>query len=93
MPEIKSLDTDIERIAKLRELSASGQLAGPSSYFNHLLDVYGRMGRAGGKRSFTERERERVDLFLASFRDVPRDPSHQNMLGPLEPQFAAPEEH
>ncbi len=60
---------DIARIAKLKELASSGQIEGPSSYFNHLIDMYGHPGRLGAQRTMTDRERKRVDAFLASFAD------------------------
>ena len=67
MVEKEDLQADISRIARLKELAASGMIDGPSSYFNHLIDVYGNTRRMGAQRTFTDRERERVDLFLESF--------------------------
>lgn len=67
MAENEDLHADISRMDKLKELSATGMIDGPSSYFNHLIDVYGNTGRIGANRTFTDRERERVDLFLESF--------------------------
>jgi hypothetical protein len=67
MTENESLQADITRIAKLKELAGSGMIEGPASYFNHLIDVYGDLGRRSTSRTFTDRERERVDLFLDSF--------------------------
>ncbi len=67
MPEKETLHADITRIGKLKELASSGMIDGPSSYFNHLIDIYSEIGRLGANRTFTDRERERVDLFLESF--------------------------
>jgi len=67
MAENESLQADLTRIAKLKELAGSGMIDLPSSYFNHLLDMYGDLGRTSTDRTFTDRERERVDLFLESF--------------------------
>ncbi len=61
------LQADLSRVEKLKELSRSGVIDRPLSYFNHLIDLYGDPGRMGPHRTFTDRERERVDLFLASF--------------------------
>ncbi len=58
---------DISRMAKLKELAGAGMIDGQSSYFNHLIDIYGDLGRTSKLRTFTDRERERVDLFLESF--------------------------
>ncbi len=58
---------DISRMAKLKELAGAGRIDGQSSYFNHLIDIYGDLGRTNKTRTFTDRERERVDLFLESF--------------------------
>jgi len=65
-PEIH-LQADIARIARLKELSATGKIEGRSSYFNHLLDMYGKTSRLGTRRTFTDRERKRVDVFLQTF--------------------------
>jgi hypothetical protein len=67
MAEKENLQADITRIAKLKELATSGMIDGPSSYFNHLIDIYGEVGRLGASRTFTDRERQRVDLFIESF--------------------------
>ena len=67
MAEKENLQADITRIAKLKELASSGMIDGSSSYFNHLIDIYGEAGRIGANRTFTDRERARVDLFLESF--------------------------
>jgi hypothetical protein len=67
MTEIDDLQADISRMEKLKELAGSGRIDGPSSYFNHLIDVYGDLGQATARRTFTDRERQRVDLFLESF--------------------------
>ncbi len=67
MVEMDNVQADIERIAKLKGLAESGKIDGPSSYFNHLLNIYGERGRRGNHRTLTIRERERVDLFLDSF--------------------------
>jgi hypothetical protein len=61
------LQADIARMTKLKELARSGKIDGPSSYFNHLIDIYGDLGRMTAHRTFTDRERERVDLFLNTF--------------------------
>jgi hypothetical protein len=50
---------DIDRTSKLRELATSGMIGGRSSYFNHLIAIYDKVGK------LTARERARVDLFLA----------------------------
>jgi len=63
--ENENLDADIRRMARLEELSSSGAIDGQSSYFNHLIDIYGE-GRLRASRTFTDRERQRVDLFLVS---------------------------
>jgi hypothetical protein len=63
----ENLLADVHRITKLKDLAASGMIDGPSSYFDHLIDIYGDIGRAGVDRTFTDRERRRVDLFLDSF--------------------------
>ena len=67
MVENEYLQADISRLAKLKELAHSGRIDGQASYFNHLIDVYGDLGRRSSNRTFTDRERERVDLFLESF--------------------------
>jgi hypothetical protein len=67
MTENESRQADITRIAKLKELAGSGLIDGQASYFNHLIDVYGDLDRKSTNRTFTDRERERVDLFLESF--------------------------
>jgi len=67
MAENENLQADMSRIAKLKQLAGSGMIELPSSYFNHLLDMYGDLGRTSNGRTFTDRERERVDLFLESF--------------------------
>jgi hypothetical protein len=67
MAEMENLQADITRLVKLKELATSGMMDGPFSYFNHLIDMYGKMGRPGALRTFTERERARVDLLLKSF--------------------------
>jgi hypothetical protein len=67
MVEADDLQADIFRMAKLKELAGSGLIDGQSSYFNHLIDVYGDLGQKSKDRTFTDRERERVDLFLQSF--------------------------
>lgn len=51
---------DIDRISKLRALASSGAIGGQSSYLNHLIAIYDKVGR------LTARERTRIDLFLAS---------------------------
>jgi hypothetical protein len=61
------LQADIARMTKLKQLSDSGRIDGRSSYFNHLIDIYGNQARMRAGRTFTDRERERVDLFLKSF--------------------------
>jgi len=58
---------DFIRMTKLKELAAAGKIGGGSSYFNHLIDIYGETGRLSANRSFTDRERARVDRFLDSF--------------------------
>jgi hypothetical protein len=63
----EDLQADMFRMAKLKELATSGMIDGQSSYFNHLIDIYGDLGRTSTTRTFTNRERERVDLFLESF--------------------------
>jgi len=67
MAESEYLQADTARIEKLRQLAASGRIEGPFSYFNHLATLCGNSGQSGAGRHFTDRERERVDLFLASF--------------------------
>jgi hypothetical protein len=67
MPELENLQADITRIVKLKELATSGMTDGPFSYFNHLIVMYGKQGRLGANRTFTDRERARVDLFLKTF--------------------------
>lgn len=67
MAENEDFQLDISRMEKLKQLSAAGMIDGSSRYFNHLIDVYGDTGRIGAKRTFTDIERERVDLFLESF--------------------------
>jgi hypothetical protein len=57
---------DISRVSKLRELSTAGMIDGQASYFNHLIDIYHRIGDVRSKLKLTPRERERVDLFLAA---------------------------
>ena len=64
IPEGTNMDSDqrrvdIDRISKLRALATSGVIGGQSSYFNHLIAIYGKIGM------LTARERARVDLFLA----------------------------
>ena len=62
------IQADITRIEGLKRLAASGLIDEQSRYFNHLIDVYGDLSHAKGKsRTFTDRERERVDLYLQSF--------------------------
>jgi hypothetical protein len=51
---------DINRISKLKAIATSGMIGGQSSYFNHLIAIYDKVGK------LTARERARVDLFLAS---------------------------
>ena len=63
----EDLQADLSRMAKLKELAGAGRIDLPSSYFNHLIDVYGDLGQATARRTFTDRERRRVDLFLESF--------------------------
>jgi hypothetical protein len=67
MADNQNLDADILRMARLEDLASSGAIDGQSSYFNHLIDIYGA-GRLRASRTFTDRERERVDLFLVSHR-------------------------
>ena len=67
MAEKEDLRADVSRITKLKELADSGMIDGQSSYFNHLIDMYGGLGRTNATHTFTHRERERVDLFLDSF--------------------------
>jgi hypothetical protein len=67
MAETEDLKSDISRMMKLKQLSGSGMIDGQSSYFNHLIDIYGNSSRMSAGRTFTLRERERVDLFLQSF--------------------------
>ncbi len=67
MNEIDNLQADISRMERLKELADSGRIDGPSSYFNHLIDVYSKLGQSSARRTFTDRERQRVDLFLESF--------------------------
>jgi hypothetical protein len=67
MLDAHDLQADVARMTKLKELAESGRIDGPSSYFNHLIDIYGDLGRTTAHRTFTDRERERVDLFLNSF--------------------------
>jgi hypothetical protein len=67
MSEAQDLQADVARMTKLKELAESGKIDGPSSYFNHLIDIYGDVGRMTAHRTFTDRERERVDSFLNSF--------------------------
>jgi hypothetical protein len=67
MAENVNLQDDITRIARLKGLAESGMIDGTSSYFNHLIDIYGEIGRRSANRTLTDRERERVDLFLESF--------------------------
>jgi hypothetical protein len=62
MAENEGLQADMTRIAKLKELAGAGMIDGQSSYFNHLIDVYGELGQKRTNRTFTDRERERVDL-------------------------------
>jgi hypothetical protein len=62
-----NLPADIARMTKLKQLSESGKIDGSSSYFNHLIDLYGNQARMRAGRTFTDRERERIDLFLKSF--------------------------
>ncbi len=61
------LQADLARMTKLKALATSGRIDGPSSYFNHLIDIYGDLGRITANHTFTIRERERVDAFLNSF--------------------------
>lgn len=61
-----SVPEDVARMAKLKELSSSGLIGGQASYFNHLLDIYGDQGRTRAGRVLTDRERVRIDAFLAS---------------------------
>ncbi len=56
--------TDATRIAQLKELANAGRTGGAASYFNHLITVHARVGK------LTQRERERVDEFLASLGDT-----------------------
>jgi hypothetical protein len=56
-------------MTKLKELAGAGVIDRQFSYFNHLIDIYRDLGRSGTGRTFTDRERERVDLFLESFTD------------------------
>ncbi len=65
--ENDNLPADRIRMVKLKELAGSGVIDRQFSYFNHLIDIYRDLGRSGTNRTFTDRERERVDLFLASF--------------------------
>ena len=44
MIENETLHADITRITKLKELATSGMIDGQSSYFNHLIDIYGASG-------------------------------------------------
>jgi hypothetical protein len=67
MPENQPDHPDHARMTKLKELAAAGQIDGQFSYFNHLIDLYGASRRLGSPRGFTDRERERVDLFLETF--------------------------
>ncbi len=67
MTEDDDLQADICRMNKLKELAGAGRIDLPSSYFNHLIDVYGDLGQTTVRRTFTDRERRRVDLFLESF--------------------------
>ena len=67
MVEMDDLNADVSRMTKLKELADSGMIDGQSSYFNHLIDIYGHLGRTSTTRTFTDRERERIDLFLESF--------------------------
>ena len=61
------LQADVTRMVKLKDLAAAGMIDGHFSYFNHLINIYRDLGRTRSSRTFTDRERERVDLFLASF--------------------------
>ena len=64
MTENQGQQADIARIEKLKELAGLGMIDGPASYFNHLIDVYGDLGGTNAKRAITDRERERIDMFL-----------------------------
>jgi hypothetical protein len=67
MLDTPELQADLARMTKLKELATSGRIDGPSSYFNHLIDIYGDQGRMTAHHTFTIRERERVDAFLNTF--------------------------
>jgi hypothetical protein len=75
MDKQEELQADIQRIERLKELALCGSIGGPSSYFGHLIDMYGEIGRPGADRTFTTRERERIDLFIKSFAAGSLDPS------------------
>jgi hypothetical protein len=67
MDEDENRQSDIARIARLKELAGAGMIDGQARYFSHLIDFYGDLGQPTTRRTFTDRERERVDLFLQSF--------------------------
>ena len=52
--------SDADRMAKLKELASAGLTGEAASYFNKLLEVFGKTKR------LTDPERKRVDQFLAS---------------------------
>jgi hypothetical protein len=64
--ENEETSADISRVSKLRELSTAGLINGQASYFNHLIDIYDKIGDGRSKLKLTPRERERIDLFIAS---------------------------
>jgi len=66
MADEKDLQADVSRMAKLKKLADLGLIDGQFRYFNHLIDLYGNLSRTN-IRTFTDRERERVDLFLSYF--------------------------
>jgi hypothetical protein len=56
---------------QLKDLAGLGVIEGDLSYFNELIDAYGSLGRTLVHRTFSDRERERVDLFLKVFARPP----------------------
>ena len=66
MTDSDDRSADVARMRKLKRLSAAGLIDGPLSYFNHLIGIYGDLGRPGTRRTLTDRERTRVDVFFAS---------------------------
>jgi len=66
MLDAHELQADVARMTKLKALAESGAIDGPSSYFNHLIDIYGDVGRMTTNHTFTIQERQRVDAYLSS---------------------------